>query len=94
MTRKSRSTKPCRAGESPYAADHTHGRSGRGKDRVDHTYGETITRSLNGRTTRAYSYAGLSTGYLTLPVEPVGLDYVDHCVGNVELGKMNEWVKF
>ena len=30
----------------------------------------------------------------TLPVEPVGLDYVDHCVGNVELGKMNEWVKF
>lgn len=26
--------------------------------------------------------------------EPVGLLYVDHCVGNVELGRMNEWVKF
>ena len=25
---------------------------------------------------------------------PVGLKYVDHCVGNVELGKMNVWVKF
>jgi 4-hydroxyphenylpyruvate dioxygenase len=25
---------------------------------------------------------------------PVGLKYVDHCVGNVELGKMNEWVGF
>ena len=25
---------------------------------------------------------------------PTGLKYVDHCVGNVELGKMNEWVKF
>ena len=25
---------------------------------------------------------------------PVGLEVVDHCVGNVELGKMNEWVKF
>ncbi|MBA2627522.1 MAG: 4-hydroxyphenylpyruvate dioxygenase [Gemmatimonadales bacterium] len=25
---------------------------------------------------------------------PVGLQYVDHCVGNVELGKMNVWVKF
>ena len=25
---------------------------------------------------------------------PVGLLHVDHCVGNVELGKMNTWVKF
>src|SRR5204863_4731573 len=25
---------------------------------------------------------------------PLGLEHVDHCVGNVELGKMNEWVKF
>ncbi|MCL4124458.1 UNVERIFIED_CONTAM: hypothetical protein GTU68_050673 [Idotea baltica] len=24
----------------------------------------------------------------------IGLKYVDHCVGNVELGKMNDWVKF
>jgi 4-hydroxyphenylpyruvate dioxygenase len=24
----------------------------------------------------------------------VGLKYIDHCVGNVELGKMNEWVSF
>jgi 4-hydroxyphenylpyruvate dioxygenase len=35
-----------------------------------------------------------------VPVAPhyapgeVGLQYVDHCVGNVELGKMNEWVDF
>ena len=25
---------------------------------------------------------------------PVGLFYVDHCVGNVELGKMNQWVQW
>lgn len=25
---------------------------------------------------------------------PTGLFYVDHCVGNVELGKMNEWVQW
>ncbi len=25
---------------------------------------------------------------------PVGLFYVDHCVGNVELGKMNHWVSW
>ena len=24
----------------------------------------------------------------------LGLEHIDHCVGNVELGKMNEWVKF
>ena len=29
-----------------------------------------------------------------LPPEGTGLKYVDHCVGNVELGKMNEWVAF
>ncbi|MCB0623491.1 MAG: 4-hydroxyphenylpyruvate dioxygenase, partial [Saprospiraceae bacterium] len=28
------------------------------------------------------------------PVQPIGLKYVDHCVGNVELGEMNKWVKF
>ena len=28
------------------------------------------------------------------PVKSVGLKYVDHCVGNVELGTMNQWVKF
>lgn len=28
------------------------------------------------------------------PVKSTGLKYVDHCVGNVELGAMNKWVKF
>jgi 4-hydroxyphenylpyruvate dioxygenase len=28
------------------------------------------------------------------PVKSAGLKYVDHCVGNVELGNMNKWVKF
>ena len=27
-------------------------------------------------------------------IEQVGFEVIDHCVGNVELGKMNEWVKF
>ena len=29
-----------------------------------------------------------------IPGDPIGLIEVDHCVGNVELGKMNEWVKW
>jgi 4-hydroxyphenylpyruvate dioxygenase len=36
-------------------------------------------------------FVGVSPHYA--PRE-VGLKYVDHCVGNVELGKMNEWVDF
>jgi 4-hydroxyphenylpyruvate dioxygenase len=30
----------------------------------------------------------------TFKTSPVGFQYVDHCVGNVELGDMNKWVKF
>ncbi|HET7632916.1 MAG TPA: 4-hydroxyphenylpyruvate dioxygenase [Gemmatimonadaceae bacterium] len=58
------------------------------------TYGETI-HSLVQR--KGYKGAFLP-GFV--PVEPVfqgksvGLKYVDHCVGNVELGAMNTWVKF
>jgi len=29
-----------------------------------------------------------------MDVKPVGLRYVDHCVGNVGWGEMNTWVKF
>jgi 4-hydroxyphenylpyruvate dioxygenase len=57
-------------------------------------YGETIHSLVERR-----NYRGLfMPGYE--PVKPhfappdVGLKYVDHCVGNVELGKMNYWVEF
>ena len=36
-------------------------------------------------------YKAVDDGYQT---EEIGLLYVDHCVGNVELGHMNKWVKF
>jgi 4-hydroxyphenylpyruvate dioxygenase len=29
-----------------------------------------------------------------MEVKPVGLLYVDHCVGNVDWGQMNEWVEY
>jgi len=29
-----------------------------------------------------------------MKVTPVGLKHIDHCVGNVQLGKMNDWVKY
>ncbi len=58
------------------------------------TYGETIHSLVERR-----NYGGLfMPGFRK--VEPrynpgrVGLRYVDHCVGNVELGRMNTWVDF
>lgn len=58
------------------------------------TYGETI-HTLVERS----QYSGIFLpGYLPkkslAPVNSLGFKYVDHCVGNVELGDMNKWVKF
>ncbi len=58
------------------------------------TYGDTIHSIVERR-----NYTGLFLpGFVAAdsPYRPdgVGLKYVDHCVGNVELGKMNEWVGF
>ncbi|HCN05484.1 MAG TPA: 4-hydroxyphenylpyruvate dioxygenase [Bacteroidetes bacterium] len=59
-----------------------------------HTYGDTIhtfveRKNYNGAFLPGFE--SVTDGYVT---EPIGLLYVDHCVGNVELGRMNEWVKF
>ena len=57
-------------------------------------YGETVHSLVERRNYRGLFMPGF------VPVSPhyappeVGLQYVDHCVGNVELGKMNEWVEF
>ncbi len=57
------------------------------------TYGETVHSFVN----RA-DYAGpYLPGYRAVEAEPregVGLAAIDHCVGNVELGRMNHWVEF
>ena len=57
------------------------------------TYGDTIHSFVN----RA-DYAGpYLPGYRAIEDEPregVGLAAIDHCVGNVELGRMNHWVEF
>jgi len=57
-----------------------------------HTYGDTLHSFISYRDYRGpflpgYQAAGVSN-------EPAGLLVVDHIVGNVELGKMNEWAEF
>jgi 4-hydroxyphenylpyruvate dioxygenase len=58
------------------------------------TYGDTIHSLVERR-----NYGGpFMPGFQSLDPHyqpaPVGLLHVDHCVGNVELGRMNTWVKF
>jgi 4-hydroxyphenylpyruvate dioxygenase len=57
-----------------------------------HAYGDTVHTFLNRD-----DFAGLFLpGFQKMDVKGVstGLQEVDHCVGNVELGEMNNWVKF
>ena len=59
-----------------------------------HTYGDTIHTFVERKNYSGVfmpGYVAIDDGYKT---DDVGLLYVDHCVGNVELGKMDEWVKF
>ncbi len=57
-------------------------------------YGETVHSLVERKHYRGLFMPGF------VPMQPhfqppeVGLKYVDHCVGNVELGKMNHWVAF
>nr|WP_221627071.1 4-hydroxyphenylpyruvate dioxygenase [Pontibacter sp. Tf4] len=59
-----------------------------------HTYGDTIHTFVERKNYNGVFMPGYVARTSELQVEPVGLKYVDHCVGNVELGRMNEWVKF
>ena len=58
------------------------------------TYGETIHKFVERKNYAGAFMPGFVAKESTFEVKPIGLQYIDHCVGNVELGKMNEWVKF
>ncbi|MFN7118817.1 MAG: 4-hydroxyphenylpyruvate dioxygenase [Saprospiraceae bacterium] len=58
------------------------------------TYGETIHTFVERNQYNGAFLPGFVPKTSELPVTPIGLKYVDHCVGNVELGLMNHWVQF
>ncbi len=58
------------------------------------TYGETIHSLVERRNYKGLFMPGFVPMKPSCNPAPVGLKYVDHCVGNVELGKMNVWVEF
>lgn len=59
-----------------------------------HTYGETIHVFVERKNYKGAFMPGFRHKESRFPIHPIGLKYIDHCVGNVELGEMNKWVKF
>ncbi len=71
-------------------------RDGHGEVKIAsiHTYGETLHTFVERGQYQGAFLPGYQAVKSSSPVQPIGLKYVDHCVGNVELGEMNRWVKF
>lgn len=59
-----------------------------------HTYGDTIHSLVERRNYDGVFMPGFEPAESPYQPTEIGLLYVDHCVGNVELGGMNKWVKF
>ncbi|HSR28764.1 MAG TPA: VOC family protein, partial [Actinomycetes bacterium] len=59
------------------------------------TYGETV-HSLVDRSGYSGPFLPGFVEWASVPdsLPPVGLEAIDHVVGNVELGRMNQWVEF
>lgn len=58
------------------------------------TYGDTIHSIVERRNYHGLFLPGFLPRTAGFAAVGTGLKYIDHCVGNVELGKMNSWVSF
>ena len=58
------------------------------------TYGDTIHTLVERNDYQGPFMPGFEARQSPMEIKPIGLRYVDHCVGNVNLGMMNEWVEF
>ncbi len=59
-----------------------------------HTYGDTVHTFIERHSYHGIFMPGFEKWTSEYSPPSMGLQYVDHCVGNVELGKMNVWAKF
>ncbi|MCH2082214.1 MAG: 4-hydroxyphenylpyruvate dioxygenase [Saprospiraceae bacterium] len=59
-----------------------------------HTYGETVHVFVERKQYKGIFLPGFKAWNPSYRPTTVGLKYVDHMVGNVELGAMNKWVEF
>lgn len=59
-----------------------------------HTYGEVVHVFVERTDYQGAFLPGYQPWHSTYHPSPIGLKYIDHMVGNVELGQMNRWVGF
>ncbi|GLR17178.1 4-hydroxyphenylpyruvate dioxygenase [Portibacter lacus] len=59
-----------------------------------HTYGDVVHVFVERKNYNGVFLPGFRAWNSDFKVTSVGLKFVDHMVGNVEEGQMNEWVKF
>jgi 4-hydroxyphenylpyruvate dioxygenase len=59
-----------------------------------HTYGEVVHLFIERKNYNGTFMPGFKAHKTNYNPTPVGLKYVDHCVGNVDWNQMNPWVKF
>ena len=59
-----------------------------------HTYGDTVHIFIERKDYNGIFLPGFEKWETEYRPSPIGLKYIDHMVGNVELGKMNEWSDF
>jgi len=58
------------------------------------TYGETLHTFVERKNYKGIFLPGYKPVKSSSKSKSIGLKHVDHCVGNVELGRMNHWVSF
>jgi 4-hydroxyphenylpyruvate dioxygenase len=59
-----------------------------------HTYGETIHMFIERKNYNGIFLPGYQKWESEYNPSDIGFKYIDHMVGNVELGEMNKWAKF
>ncbi len=59
-----------------------------------HTYGETVHVFVERKNYKGLFMPGYTAWKTEYNPTPTGLKYIDHMVGNVELGAMNKWSEF
>ncbi|WP_282456242.1 4-hydroxyphenylpyruvate dioxygenase family protein [Chitinophaga sedimenti] len=59
-----------------------------------YTYGDTVHIFVERKNYSGAFLPGFKTWNTVYNPEPTGLQYVDHCVGNVGWNEMNTWVEF
>ncbi|WP_200977160.1 4-hydroxyphenylpyruvate dioxygenase [Echinicola sp. 20G] len=59
-----------------------------------HTYGETLHTFVERKDYKGPFLPGYIEAKNEFKAQPIGLKYIDHCVGNVGWGEMNKWVDF